>query len=50
MLDGKIEKRLRKIGAHKEIDRAFWKKHEIIMNREKRLVGGKNFRVSEFKK
>lgn len=32
-----------------EIDEAFWKKHKKIMNREKRLVGGRKFRVSEFK-
>jgi len=31
----------------KEIDKAFWKKHEKIMNREKRLMNGK-FRVSHF--
>jgi NTP pyrophosphatase (non-canonical NTP hydrolase) len=30
-----------------EIDKAFWKKHEKIMNREKRLMNG-NFRVSHF--
>lgn len=33
----------------KEIDDAFWAKHEKIMNRKKKVVGGKNFRVSEFK-
>ncbi len=32
-----------------EIDEAFWKKHKKIMNRKKKLVGGKNFRISEFK-
>jgi NTP pyrophosphatase (non-canonical NTP hydrolase) len=31
-----------------EFDRAFWKKHEKIMDREKKNVNGK-FRVSEFK-
>jgi NTP pyrophosphatase (non-canonical NTP hydrolase) len=31
-----------------EFDRAFWKKHEKIMNREKKNVNGK-FRVSKFK-
>lgn len=31
-----------------ELDKAFWKKHEIIMNREKKNIDGK-FRVSEFK-
>jgi hypothetical protein len=33
----------------KDIENAFWKKHEKIMNREKKLVNGK-FRVSEFRK
>jgi len=38
------------IGATvEEIDKAFWKKHKRIMNREKRKIGKKNFRVSEFK-
>ena len=32
-----------------EIEEAFWKKHKKIMNRKKKFVGGKNFRVSEFK-
>jgi len=31
-----------------EIDKAFWKKHEKIMNRKKKKINGK-FRVSEFK-
>lgn len=32
-----------------EIDLAFWKKHEKIMNREKRRLENGNYRVSEFK-
>ncbi len=32
-----------------EIEEAFWKKHKKIMNRKKKFVGGKNFRVSKFK-
>ncbi len=32
-----------------EIDKAFWEKHEKIMQREKKLIGKKNFRVSEFR-
>lgn len=32
-----------------ELEKAFWKKHEKIMKRDKKLVGGKNFRVSDFK-
>jgi NTP pyrophosphatase (non-canonical NTP hydrolase) len=36
------------MGANlEEIDKAFWKKHEKIMNREKKLVNGR-FRVSHF--
>jgi NTP pyrophosphatase (non-canonical NTP hydrolase) len=31
-----------------DFDKAFWKKHEKIMNRKKKKVNGK-FRVSEFK-
>jgi NTP pyrophosphatase (non-canonical NTP hydrolase) len=31
----------------KEIDKAFWKKHEKIMNRKKRLINGK-YRVNHF--
>ena len=31
-----------------EFDKAFWKKHEKIMDRKKKKVNGK-FRVSEFK-
>jgi NTP pyrophosphatase (non-canonical NTP hydrolase) len=33
----------------KELDEAFWKKHAKIMQREKKLIDGKNFRISEFK-
>ena len=33
----------------KEFEKAFWMKHEKIMNRRKKKVNGK-FRVSEFKK
>lgn len=33
----------------KEFEKAFWEKHEKIMNRKKKNVKG-NFRVSEFKK
>jgi len=32
-----------------EMDKAFWKKHEIIMSREKRKLDNGNFRVSEFR-
>ncbi|MDQ1284163.1 MAG: hypothetical protein QG620_511 [Patescibacteria group bacterium] len=32
-----------------EFDAAFWKKHEKIMKREKKLVNGK-YRVSDFRK
>ena len=32
-----------------EFDAAFWKKHEKIMNREKRKMENGNYRVSEFK-
>lgn len=32
-----------------EFEKAFWKKHEKIMNREKRKLENGNFRVSEFK-
>jgi len=32
-----------------EFDAAFWKKHEKIMNREKRQLPNGNYRVSEFK-
>lgn len=32
----------------KKIDEAFWKKHKKIMNRKKKFIEGKNFRVSEF--
>lgn len=35
--------------SQEELDEAFWKKHAKIMQREKKLVGGKNFRISEFK-
>jgi NTP pyrophosphatase (non-canonical NTP hydrolase) len=35
--------------SFKEMDEGFWKKHRKIMNRKKRIVGGKNFRVSEFR-
>ncbi len=31
-----------------EFEKAFWKKHKKIMNREKKKINGK-FRVSEFK-
>lgn len=34
----------------KEIDKAFWQKHEKIMNREKRKVPNGNYRVSAFLK
>jgi NTP pyrophosphatase (non-canonical NTP hydrolase) len=33
-----------------EFEKAFWKKHEKIMSREKRKLDNGNFRVSEFKK
>jgi NTP pyrophosphatase (non-canonical NTP hydrolase) len=33
----------------KEIDKAFFEKHEKIMNREKRKLENGNYRVSEFK-
>lgn len=33
-----------------EFEEAFWKKHEKIMNREKRKLGNGKFRVSEFRK
>jgi NTP pyrophosphatase (non-canonical NTP hydrolase) len=33
----------------KEIDEAFWKKHEKIMKREKKLINGK-YRISDFKR
>lgn len=33
----------------KEIDEAFWKKHERIMSREKRKLSDGNYRVSEFR-
>ena len=32
-----------------EFDKAFWKKHEKIMNREKRTLQNGNHRVSEFR-
>jgi hypothetical protein len=32
-----------------EMEKAFWKKHEKIMGRKKRLISGKNFRISDFK-
>ncbi|MEI7890748.1 MAG: pyrophosphatase [bacterium] len=32
-----------------EFEKAFWKKHEKIMSREKRKLENGNFRVSEFK-
>lgn len=32
-----------------EFEKAFWKKHEKIMNREKRQLENGSFRVSEFK-
>lgn len=32
-----------------EIDQAFWEKHKKIMSREKRKIGKKRFRVSEFR-
>lgn len=35
--------------SQKELDEAFWKKHAKIMQREKKLIDGKNFRISEFK-
>lgn len=34
----------------KEIDKAFWKKYERIMSREKKKLKNGNFRVSEFRK
>lgn len=34
----------------KEIDKAFWQKHEKIMNREKRKMPNGNYRVSAFLK
>lgn len=34
----------------KEIDKAFWKKYEQIMNRKKKKLKNGNFRVSEFRK
>ena len=33
-----------------EIDKAFWKKHEKIMNRDIRKTKNGNYRVSEFRK
>lgn len=33
----------------KEIDSAFWKKHDKIMNRKKKKMENGNYRVSEFK-
>ncbi len=32
-----------------EIDSAFWKKHDKIMNRKKKKIKNGNYRVSEFK-
>lgn len=34
----------------KEIDKAFWKKYERIMNRKKKKLKSGNYRVSEFRK
>jgi len=33
-----------------EIDKAFWKKYEKIMNRKKKKLKNGNYRVSEFRK
>lgn len=33
-----------------EIDKAFWKKYERIMNRKKKKLKSGNYRVSEFRK
>ncbi len=35
--------------SSEEIKKAFWEKHKKLMSREKKLVNGKNFRISEFK-
>ena len=32
-----------------EIDRAFWKKYDVIMDRKKKKMDNGNYRVSEFK-
>lgn len=36
--------------SEEEMEKFFWKKYEKIMNRKKKLIDDKNFRVSEFKK